>query len=59
METGLLNETQAAEILAVKVPTLRVWRWKRQGPKWHKIGRLCRYSRADLDAYINAARIDR
>jgi hypothetical protein len=35
---GLLNETQAADLLNIKVPTLRRWRWAGKGPTFLKIG---------------------
>ena len=36
--TSLLNETQAADLLNIKVPTLRRWRWAGKGPTFLKIG---------------------
>lgn len=49
----LLDEREAAAILGASVQTLRNWRWRREGPRFHKIGsRLVRYARADLLAFI-------
>lgn len=49
----LLDEREAAAILAVSIQTLRNWRWRGEGPRFRKIGlRLVRYSRADLLAFI-------
>lgn len=49
----LLDERKAAAILGASVQTLRNWRWRGQGPRFHKIGqRLVRYRRADLEAFI-------
>jgi len=52
----LINEQEAALRLGLKVPTLRRWRWAGRGPAFHKIGGAVRYSDADVDAYITAAR---
>jgi hypothetical protein len=53
---GLLNERQAAELLNVKVATLRRWRWAGKGPAFLKIGGAVRYDPAELDRVIGAAR---
>ena len=49
--TGLLTEKEAANFLVVAVKTLRNWRNLCKGPSYKKIGRLVRYSVADLAAY--------
>lgn len=49
----LVSESEAAEILCTCVQTLRNWRWRREGPRFRKIGqRMVRYHRADLAAFI-------
>ena len=49
----LLDERAAAAILGASVQTLRNWRWRGEGPRFRKIGlRMVRYSRADLEAFI-------
>lgn len=49
----LIDEKEAAAILAVATTTLRNWRALRQGPPFLKIGgRLVRYLRSDLSAFI-------
>jgi predicted DNA-binding transcriptional regulator AlpA len=53
---GLLNERQAADLLNIKVPTLRRWRWAGKGPRFLKIGGAVRYDRADLEGFISSAR---
>jgi Helix-turn-helix domain len=53
---GLLNETQAADLLNIKVPTLRRWRWAGKGPRFLKIGGAVRYDRTDLEGFIASAR---
>ncbi len=53
---ALLNETEAARILAMQVTTLRRWRWAGKGPRFVKIGAAVRYDWADLTAFIEAGR---
>lgn len=52
----LMNEHEAAEYLAVRVATLRRWRWAGRGPRFVKIGAAVRYDPTDLDAVIEAGR---
>ncbi len=51
----LLREKEAAEILNVKVTTLRRWRWAGKGPRYRKIGGAVRYSVEDLKSFIDAS----
>lgn len=49
----LLTRKEAAEYLGVTVRTLSVWACvKRYNLPYVKIGRLAKYRRADLDAFI-------
>jgi excisionase family DNA binding protein len=51
----LLAEDDAAEVLGVSPGTLQVWRsTKRYGLPYLKIGRLVRYRRADLLAWLES-----
>ncbi len=53
----LLDEREAAAILRASVKTMRNWRWRGEGPRFRKIGlRMVRYSRADLQTFIEGAR---
>lgn len=52
----LLNETQTADLLNIKVPTLRRWRWAGKGPHFLKIGGAVRYEPSELEGFIAAAR---
>ena len=56
-DTNLLTEHQAAERLACSVAALRRWRQEGRGPAHYKVGRLVRYSPADLDAFLAAQRV--
>ena len=56
VERNLINETEAARALGLKVTTLRRWRWAGKGPVFHKIGSAVRYHPDDLTTFIDAAR---
>lgn len=50
----LFTPQQAAEYLGVKVQTLAIWRATKRYPiPYIKIGRLVKYKKEDLDAYIS------
>ena len=53
----LMNEREAAKRLACKVSTLRKWRFLEKGPVYIQVGRLIRYSEADLIAFMDANRV--
>ncbi len=50
----LLDEAHAAKILTVEVGTLRNWRVSGKGPRFVRIGRLCRYRPEDLLAFVES-----
>lgn len=53
----LLTPDEVANILRTKTTTLANWRALRIGPSFLKVGgRLVRYRRADLDAFIAAGK---
>jgi predicted DNA-binding transcriptional regulator AlpA len=49
---GLLTTHAAAQWLAVSASQLEKWRCSGGGPKFIRIGRLIRYSRADIRRYL-------
>jgi len=55
-----MNEHQVSEHTGIPVQTLRTWR--RDGAvrvlPFHKIGRLVRYERGEVDDAMNAARVE-
>jgi len=51
---NLLPEAQAAEILGLKVNTLRAWSARRRGPKRVKIGRSIFYKLTSLSEWIDS-----
>ena len=50
----LLNNDETADMLNVSRRTLPVWRVQGKGPKFIKIGKLVRYERTEIDAWILA-----
>ncbi|MBZ5609130.1 MAG: helix-turn-helix domain-containing protein [Acidobacteriia bacterium] len=51
--SGYMQDTEAASILGLKPNTLRKWRVLGRGPRYRKLGRAVRYSKADLDAWLS------
>jgi excisionase family DNA binding protein len=52
-QIDLLSRLQAAEYLGISAKTLAVWACtKRYNLPYVKIGRLVKYNRADLEAFI-------
>ncbi len=53
--TALLNNDQAAEYIGVTPRTLEVWRCtKRYSIQFIKVGRLVRYRKEALDAFLES-----
>ncbi len=52
MNVVLMNEDQAAQVLTVGTKTLQSWRVRGVGPRFVRIGRLVRYTEAELAKYI-------
>ena len=52
MGVELLTSSEVAQRLRVSVATLADWRYKSQGPRFVKVGRLVRYRSGDLEAWI-------
>ncbi len=50
----LLNEYQVAEMLGVSVATCRRWRLLKQGPRYLKVGALCKYRIEDISAWLES-----
>lgn len=49
---NLLNKRQVAELLQISAKTLDLWAQKSQGPKSIRIGRLVRFKKSDVAAFI-------
>jgi hypothetical protein len=53
--TELLDEKQAAALLRVTTKGLQGWRYRGNGPRYCKVGRLVRYRLEDLQLFVQAA----
>ncbi|WP_291201652.1 helix-turn-helix domain-containing protein [Hyphomonas sp.] len=49
-----LDTKQAAELTDISTVTLERWRGEGVGPPYVKLGRLVKYRRVDLDAFMEA-----
>lgn len=56
--TKWLNERQVAAITGLSVHTLRSHRLKRKGLPYSKVGRAVRYNSEEVQAYMNARRVN-
>ena len=50
----LWDEGQVAACLEIATKTLRQWRCQKKMLPYAKIGRLIRYRRSDVEAFVNA-----
>lgn len=48
----LMDQSEVAEFLGISTKTLEYYRWKKIGPQFLKIGKLARYRKCDVIAYI-------
>ena len=54
----LLTDAEVSAITGWAIQTLRKRRMRREGPPWLKIGSAVRYRLADVEAYLDANRVD-
>tara|TARA_R110000868_G_scaffold104453_4_gene287609 strand:- start:13769 stop:13975 length:207 start_codon:yes stop_codon:yes gene_type:complete len=47
-----INEHSLSELIGIKAPTLRKWRWEGKGPKFVKFGCRVMYNMKDVETYI-------
>lgn len=52
--SAFLTTEELAAYLKVPVPTVRMWRHNRTGPRGVRLGRHVRYRRTDVDRWIEA-----
>lgn len=53
MTNRMLTPTEVCELLSVTPETLRMWRKRRQGPSYVKLGhRTVRYWKHDVEAWV-------
>lgn len=57
-ESRLLNTREAAYFLRLSHKTFEIWRCKRRGPRYKKIGSKVFYDENDLRAYIDAQSVE-
>ena len=50
----LLDEHEVAEMLGVSLATIRRWRLLKQGPRYLKLGALCKYRVEDVSAWLES-----
>ena len=50
----VLNEREVWEESGFTIPFLRRARRERRGPRFLKVGKMVRYRRADVEAYLSA-----
>lgn len=50
----LLNETELAELLGLKLSTVRAWRHSHRGPRFIKVGFSVRYDSKDVTAWLTS-----
>jgi len=53
-----MDTRDAARYLGVAYQTLNLWRVEDRGPAYLRLGRLVRYRQADLDAWLEARRVE-
>lgn len=49
----MLYPAQVADALKITPKTLEQWRWRGEGPRFFKLGRMVRYRRSDLEAWLS------
>jgi predicted DNA-binding transcriptional regulator AlpA len=54
---NMFDERAVAKIIGCSVALVRKWRLFNEGPAYVKVGRLVRYRQADIDAFLNANRV--
>lgn len=54
----LLTTDEAASYLTLAKHTLEVWRMRREGPRFVKLGSNVRYRREDLVAFLEAGVVE-
>jgi predicted DNA-binding transcriptional regulator AlpA len=58
MATEILNEREVHGDYGLTVPYLRRARRERRGPRFLKVGKLVRYRRIDVEAYLAAHAVE-
>ena len=53
-EFSIYTEGELADMLDLKLETIRAWRSEKQGPKWIKLGKGVYYRAADIADWIES-----
>ena len=53
-----MTTAEVAELVRAAPETVRYWRWNGTGPRSFRVGRRVLYARADVEAFIEAARAE-
>ncbi len=53
-----LDTKAASEFLGLSTQALELWRTRREGPPFVRVGRAVRYSVADLRGWMNGQRVE-
>lgn len=54
MNREVLKESEVSEEYGFTIPFLRRARRERRGPRFMKVGKMVRYRRTDVEAYLSA-----
>lgn len=52
--TGLVGESEVAEMTGMSIGSVRRWRLRKQGPRFIKIGAAVRYRTADVERWLKS-----
>lgn len=57
-QSAYLDTRQAAELTGIAAHTLECWRRDGEGPAYVKLGRMVKYRRVDLDAFMEVRLVE-
>ncbi len=58
MEALFLNTKEASRRFSIPARTLRLWREKRRGPVYYRVGRQVLYKANELESFIAAGAVE-
>ena len=50
----LLSPKEVRDLTGFSLPQLEVWRARREGPPFFKVGRMVKYNRRELEQWLSA-----
>ena len=56
-QAAFVDEHGVAARIGISINTLRCWRLERNGPPFHRFGRLVRYRTEDLESWAEGNRV--